>query len=692
MKQMSLAAKIYAILSILVAVAIVIAGVGIWKLSSVNVMLNNIADNLAPKVNMGNEMQIELIKIGRAEKNMILADTEDLMKTYESAIAESVKNVQERTQKIKGMVTGEATIKLQEFEQAMTDYQAANKEVAALAMANSNVKAKELSQNAGRDACDKAEASMNALAKLNAAMTAQIRENAEKSGNVDVNVLKEMELAQTRAVLSGDISLDLLRLHRAEKNAILEKTEEGMKTQVDRINGNKAQIEKQIEDLEKIASDEGKAKLAEFKTQYADFLKVDQQVLDLTLQNSNSKAFDISRGKGRQAADKAEVALQAIIDKNMGEMNDAKAQSSKDYALARAMMLAISAVGILASVLIAFFVLRSISKELNRVIVSLKSGSDQVTSAAEQVAQSSQSMAEGASEQASSLEETSASLEEMASMTRQNAENANQADNLMKESRSIVDRGTQAMKRMADAINDIKKSSDQTAKIIKTIDEIAFQTNLLALNAAVEAARAGDAGKGFAVVAEEVRNLAQRSAEAAKNTAALIDGSQKNADNGVAVSTEVAQILEAIATSSQKVAQIINDVSAASKEQAQGIDQVNTAVSQMDQVTQSNAANSEEAAAASEELSGQANELNEMVGVLTTVVSGAKNGVNGKQHATNNRRQKELPKAAAKAPRLVGHIDARSNTKALAHIGAKSHNVVQPEQVIPLENEELNDF
>jgi methyl-accepting chemotaxis protein len=176
---------------------------------------------------------------------------------------------------------------------------------------------------------------------------------------------------------------------------------------------------------------------------------------------------------------------------------------------------------------------------------------------------------------------------------------------------------------MSTAIEDIKKSSDETAKIIKTIDEIAFQTNLLALNAAVEAARAGEAGKGFAVVAEEVRNLAQRSAEAARNTAEMIEGSVKNADNGVAISGEVATLLDEISGNNSKVNDLVGEISAASNEQAQGIDQINTAVGQMDQVTQSNAANAEESASASEELSAQAEQLSGMVDQLQTMVGGS---------------------------------------------------------------------
>jgi len=237
-----------------------------------------------------------------------------------------------------------------------------------------------------------------------------------------------------------------------------------------------------------------------------------------------------------------------------------------------------------------------------------------VTDASDQISQGAQSLAESANEQASSLEEVSSSLEEMSSMTKHNADNSNQAKILVSEAEASTGEANEAMTRMADAIRQIKTSSDNTSKILKTIDDIAFQTNLLALNAAVEAARAGEVGKGFAVVAEEVRNLAMRSAEASKNTAAMIEESVKNADGGVKITEDVAKALARTVENSAKVSGLIAEIASSSSEQAQGIEQVNTAVAQMNAVTQRNAANSEESASAAEELSGQAAELASMVG------------------------------------------------------------------------------
>ncbi len=269
-----------------------------------------------------------------------------------------------------------------------------------------------------------------------------------------------------------------------------------------------------------------------------------------------------------------------------------------------------------------YFMARGITGKIHRVVTDLAAGAEQVASAAGQVSAASQSLAEGATEQAAGLQETSSSLEEMAAMTKQNADNAQQANTLSTEARKSAGTGAEAMSRMNTAIQQIQKSSDETANIIKVIDEIAFQTNLLALNAAVEAARAGEAGKGFAVVAEEVRNLAMRSAEAAKNTANMIQESVKNSRNGVDIAGEVTKVLEEIVRSIGKTTDLVSEIASASQEQAQGIDQVNTAVAQMDKVTQQNAANAEESASASEQLTAQAASMNDIVNHLAVLVGG----------------------------------------------------------------------
>ena len=346
-------------------------------------------------------------------------------------------------------------------------------------------------------------------------------------------------------------------------------------------------------------------------------------------------------------------------------------------------MLTMALSGIVIGIILAVLITLSIVKPIKRIIESLTTGSEQVAAASGQVSAASQSLAEGATEQAAGLEETSSSLEEMSSMTKQNADNAQQANTLATEARKAANTGADSMGRMNAAIQEIQKSSDETSKIIKVIDEIAFQTNLLALNAAVEAARAGEAGKGFAVVAEEVRNLAMRSAEAAKNTANMIEESVKNANNGVEIANEVGKVLDEIVQSVGKTTDLVSEIAAASQEQAQGIDQVNTAIAQMDKVTQQNAANAEESASASEQLSSQAESMNDIVAELVALVGGANRAA-----ASKTSRGHTSHRGLSRSDNVYHHI-AEGPKKEVRH--ASSSTAVA--NVIPLDDDdELDRF
>ncbi len=299
----------------------------------------------------------------------------------------------------------------------------------------------------------------------------------------------------------------------------------------------------------------------------------------------------------------------------------------------------------------------------------MQGASDEVASAAGEVSSASQSLAEGASEQAASIEETSASLEEMASMTRQNADHATQADSLMKEANQTIATANNTMDEMTVSMTNITQTGEETQKIVKTIDEIAFQTNLLALNAAVEAARAGEAGAGFAVVADEVRNLAMRAADAARDTSALIEESVKQIRDGAELVDVTNKAFDEVAVQAEKVTHLIGEIAEASNEQAQGIEQVNTAVTEMDRVVQQNAATAEESASASEEMNAQAAQMTAMVEELVEYVEGY--GRNGK---LPERKIDAKPLDTAKAPAAPAARPAPAQPK--------------PEELIPMASEE----
>ena len=271
---------------------------------------------------------------------------------------------------------------------------------------------------------------------------------------------------------------------------------------------------------------------------------------------------------------------------------------------------------------LAYLIWLLVIRPVNSIIEDLSESADQVASASTQITSASQSLAEAASEQAAGVEETSASIEEIASMTMQNADNSQQARVLSDETWAAINKADASMSGVMTSMQEISQASEETAKIIKTIDEIAFQTNLLALNAAVEAARAGEAGAGFAVVADEVRNLAIRAAEAARNTATMIEGTVSKVKDGHELVRVTGEEFKEVGASSRKVVELVGEIADGSNEQSQGIKQINTAIQEMDKTIQQNAANAEESASAAEELNAQALQMRYVVGKLETLVSG----------------------------------------------------------------------
>ncbi|MDQ5985472.1 MAG: hypothetical protein CSYNP_01182 [Syntrophus sp. SKADARSKE-3] len=349
---------------------------------------------------------------------------------------------------------------------------------------------------------------------------------------------------------------------------------------------------------------------------------------------------------------------------------------------------AATAIGVVVAVCLGFFMARIITGPIQTVVTGLSDGADQVATASAEVASASAHLAEGTSDQASSLEQTSSSLEELSSMTKQNADNANQAKAMMAEVQKIVEKVNNHMEQMAQAIVEITRSSEETGKIIKTIDEIAFQTNLLALNAAVEAARAGEAGAGFAVVADEVRNLAMRSAEAAKNTSDLIENTIKAVRNGNELTQLTQEAFQENMTISGKIGQLIDEIATASQEQSNGIGQINTAVAQMDKNVQQAAASAEESASASEEMKAQARKIKVFVEDLAQVTG-------SNITASMQREAGPAPATERRSVRTTAMPKQKTaGRKALPAPKAKAVKPVKmrPEQIIPFDEKEFKNF
>ena len=430
------------------------------------------------------------------------------------------------------------------------------------------------------------------------------------------------------------------------------------------INAKNASTTKLLQNyLETNPSQEEKDKLNETQSIRESFWKTETQVISLAEKNLNSQAYSLykyntNNEKAYRKAILNLIKIQKDRSKQIYEENQ-KATSTSNTLL---IIMGLASLGLM--ITFGILIANAITKPIHRAIEELTLGSSEVSAASAQVEAASQALAEGTTEQAAAIQETSATLDETASMVQQNNEHTRQAAIMARSAKDFANQSDQEMSMLMDSMDKLKLSSHEIANIIKAIDEIAFQTNLLSLNAAVEAARAGDAGKGFAVVAEEVRNLAQRSAKAAKDTASIIENNISLSETSANIAKGVNNSLKQIDEQSKKVSELLEEISSATEEQSKGVQEIDKAIHQMEEVMQSNASTADESASAASELESQALNVNEIVKSLIRLVEGvnsanvnaqfllskSKKDLQRKQVATNKR---NLRLTTAKTPEEI---------------------------------------
>jgi len=384
-----------------------------------------------------------------------------------------------------------------------------------------------------------------------------------------------------------------------------------------------------------------------FTPSWEKWKQLHHQVIELIKKGQREEALALSQGNAQAAFKEAEKLLGEITDLDVKVAEEFSRPALTQAHNNRLMTLIGMIFGVLVSLFLSILLCYTIIGPVKQIIASLTACADQVSAASSGVSAASQQLAEGSSQQAAFLEETSSSLEEISSMTNQNAANANQANTLMDDASKGVEQANHSMINLTGAMKEISAVSDETAKIVKTIDEIAFQTNLLALNAAVEAARAGEAGAGFAVVADEVRNLALRAAEAAQNTAHLIESTVTKIKDGSNLVGKTGEAFAQVSATTSKVKGLVAEIAAASSEQTHGVGQIDKAIYEINKSTQQNATNAEESAGASEALSAQAEHLKGVVGKLVEVLGVSGNGLISRMGRAKRRFQGEEELAQA---------------------------------------------
>ena len=634
---------------------------GIDSLSVMNDRLNGLVDGSAEKVKLAGRIRQDLLSISRAEKNIILADTQQAMDDFAAAIDGYRAEMQAKREKLRNLVDESGKVQLDQFARTWDEYIKVNEEVQRLALLNSNVRARQLSQNQARAAFDQAQERAIELSSI-------------VEGNLDAANAAKVKLA-------GNINRYLVEIQRGEKNVILATSQEKMDEYAAAIDKVMANLKENLNELSGLVGEEGKRKINQLQQAAERYFEVHSEVRQTSRENGNTRAFALSSSKGRELLDEAEGYLAAIVKKNDDGMDMDVAASDENYVQAKMLLFSVFGAGLIIGVLVAWLVvarvnlvsritaqigrgdltanfdpnanendiygvLRTMNGSLRDIVSEIQEAASNVAAGGEHSSAAGQQIAQGATEQAASLEEVSASMEEMTSNIAHAADNAQQTEQIARKAATDAETSGKAVAETVAAMKDITEK-------IGIIEEISRQTNLLALNAAIEAARAGEHGKGFAVVADEVRKLAERSQKAAGEIV-------ERSNSSLSISEKAGEMLAQLVPDIQKTSDLVQEISASAREQDSGAAEINKALQQLDQVVQQSAAAAEEMASTSEELSAQAEQLQQTIAYFKVDNSASHHTVGSRRKPSGKTGGK--PARASAAPvRAAAH--SRSEAK-----------------------------
>ena len=602
-KKMRLSFKIASGFAAVLCLALVIGSLALWNMKKIERLAGKLSREYVPEVAAANNIErnslstmFEMRGYALSEAKQYLEEARKNLRILKEHL-EAAKQLAARSPDLTGLLEklAVAEVKVNEYEQLINTTVARNDNVAQL-----------------RAGMDEAAVKFMANAKVfRNSMNAAMKSEAKSSVEPDKLLQRLSKISATNDVIEMG---NAIRLANFKFQAF------GDPKYLESAKQDFVAIEQHLADLKSLTvQEENKKSLMETSAAVSAYHQAMLQSFD------EWQALQELKQKREKTGAQVLLIAKEAAEAGMKHANEVAAIASTSLSSASFVL----SVGLLLVFILgagsAYLISASITKPISQVVLGLSEGAGQVAAASSQLSSASRQLAEGASEQAASLEETSSSIEEMASMIRQNAEHATRASTLMGETSSAVVAAARSMRELSSSMAEISTASEETQKIVKSIDEIAFQTNLLALNAAVEAARAGEAGAGFAVVADEVRSLAARAANAAKNTAGLIDGTVKRVKAGADVVQKTELEYSRAAEGAAQMDELIGAIAMASREQAQGIEQVNRAVAEMDKVVQQNAANAEESASASEEMNAQACQMKNFVQDLVHLVGGSGN-------------------------------------------------------------------